>query len=99
MACVAQASIGGDLRRLEHVYDDGVGCEFLDRSDVPGFVAAEVVAVAASCLAGERSAVERSSDGLDAVEEPDEPSVAVDGPCGDELAAAGPAVDVRESSY
>lgn len=99
MACVDQASIGGDLRRLEHVHDDGVGCGFLDRSDVPGFVAAEVAAVEASYQAGERSAVERSSDGPDAVEEPDAPPVAVDGPCGDELAAAGAAVDVRESSY
>lgn len=57
-------------------------------------------AVAASCPAGERSAVERSSDGPDAVEEPDAPSVAADEPYGDEpAAAAGAGVDVRESSY
>lgn len=58
-------------------------------------------AVAASCPAGERSAVERSSDGPDAAEEPDAPpSVAVGGPYGDGPdAAAGAGVDVRESSY
>lgn len=58
-----------------------------------------VAVAAASCPAGERSAVERSSDGSDAVEEPDAPSVAADGPYGDEPAAAGAGVDVRESSY
>lgn len=99
MACVDWASSGGDLRRPVHVDDDGVGCGFLDRSDVRGSVVAEVAAVAASCPAGERSAEERSSDGLDAVEEPDAPPVAVDEPCGDEPAVAGAAVDVRESSY
>lgn len=56
-------------------------------------------AVAASCPAGERSAVERSSDGPDAAEEPDAPLVAADEPYGDEPAAAGAGVDVRESSY
>lgn len=57
-------------------------------------------AVAASSPAGERSAVERSSDGPDAVEEPDGPPPAVaDAPYGDEPAAAGAGVDVRESSY
>lgn len=77
--------------------DDGVGYGFLDRSDVRGSVA--VAAVVASCPAGERSAVERSSDGPDAVEEPDAPPVAVDGPYADELAAVEAVVDVRESSY
>lgn len=98
MACVGRASTGGDLRRPEHVDDDGVGCGFLDRSDVPGSVAAAVAAVVASCPAGERSAVERSSDGPDAVEEPDAPPVAVDGPYEDEPAAEA-VVDVRESSF
>lgn len=100
MACADRASSGGDLRRLVHVDDGGVGCGFLDRSDVRGSVAAvAVAAVAASNPAGERSVEERSSDGPDAVEEPDAPPVAVDEPCEDEPAAAGAAVDVRVSSY
>lgn len=64
-------------------------------------MAAEVAAaaaVAASCPAGEHSVVERSSDGPDAVEEPDVPPMAADGPYGDEP-AAGAGLDVRESSY
>lgn len=62
---------------------------------------AAAAVVAASSPAGERSAVERSSDGPDAVAEPDGPPpvVVADGPYGDEPAAAGTGVDVRESSY
>lgn len=65
--------------------------------------AAPVAAVAvASCPAAERSAVERSSNGPDAVEEPDASLVAVaDEPYGDEfaVAVAEAGVDVRASSH
>lgn len=70
---------------------------------VPAVAAAmEAAAAAATGPTGERSAVERSSGGPDAVEEPDvlpPVAVAADGPYGDEAAAAAAEVDVRESSF
>lgn len=62
-------------------------------------VAVVAAAVAASCPAEERSAVERWSDGPDAAVEPDVAPAVADGPYGDVAAAAGAGVDVRESSY